>query len=42
MRLRTKVVAATRLWLAIVWASTIVTGTCPSAMLLKFITSEDR
>jgi hypothetical protein len=42
MRLSAKVVAATQQRPMTAWASTSAGGMCPSAMLLKFTTSEDR
>jgi hypothetical protein len=41
MRIHAKVIAATRQRPTTVWASTSATGMPPSAMLLKFATSED-
>jgi hypothetical protein len=42
MGLHAKVIAATQQWLATAQASTLTTSACPSAILLKFVTSEDR
>jgi len=42
MRLRVKVIVATRQRLATSQASTSTASTCPDAVLLKFATSEDR
>jgi hypothetical protein len=42
MKLRAKVIATMRQWPAIVRASTPTTSVRPNAVLLKFLTSEDR
>jgi hypothetical protein len=42
MRLRAKVIAATRQWLVITRASTSMARAGPGIVLLKFATSEDR
>ncbi len=42
MRLRAKVVAATWLWLATVWASTLAVNARFDTVLLKFATNKDR
>jgi hypothetical protein len=42
MRLRVKVVAATRQCPATSWASTLIASMHPGAVLLKFTTNEDR
>jgi hypothetical protein len=41
MMLHAKVVATMRQRLVVAWASTLATGACPGAVLLKFATSED-
>jgi hypothetical protein len=41
MKLRAKVIAATRQWRAIAQASTSATSMCPSVVLLKFTMSQD-
>jgi hypothetical protein len=41
MKLRAKVVVATRQWAEIAWASTLAASTCFDEVLLKFVTSKD-
>jgi hypothetical protein len=42
MRLHAKVITTTQQRLATTQASTLTTGACPSMMLFKFATNEDR